>query len=195
MIRLAIASGIILALTTCASNQNADAKIDLSDSTLATIPNWTAYYCDTTQGHSDSIPCVEAFARELRRNNDYYVIAEYGLGNFTSSINDTFFITQFGNWYHSHNGSWHLFFSPASFNSITKTSILRNGVGTSNVEEWRPDSQYVSIKYGRLYVFNLGFPLSSEAEEVSVHFSPYYGQVHIVSQNDVLSINRIDSIK
>jgi hypothetical protein len=196
MIRLAIITGFILALTTCASNINVDKDIDLSDSTLAILPDWTIYYCDTTKEYSDSIPCVEVFANELRRNNDYYIIAEYDLGNPASSINnDTFFITQFGNWYQRYNGSWSLFFSPALFTSKTKTSIKRNGLGTSNLEEWTPDSQYVSKKYGKMYVFKLAFPLSNESEEVSVHFSPYYGQVHVVGQHNVISINRIDSLK
>lgn len=195
MIRSTIIIGILLTFATCASDEDSNSNIDLSDSALATLPDWVAYYCDTTKVTLDSLPCIEAFTRKMTRHNGYYVVTEQNIGTSTSGINDTFFITQTGSWYQKHNGSWNLFFSQTSFSSKMKTTLQRNAFQTSNLEEWIPDSQYISSKYGRMYVFKLKFPLSSDPEEIAVHFSQYYGYVHIVSQQHVLSINRIDSIK
>ncbi len=167
------------------------------DSVLANIPNRTAYYCDTTaRGDIGTLPCVEVLTRTLNRiNNEYYVLTEQSISSPDKITCDTFFITSNNSWYQLHNHSSYLFFSRDAFRSKTTTSLRRNGFNPTSVEDWIPDTQYVSQHYGELFIFDIEFPLSREPNNVKVHFSPNYGAVHIVSEMSVFSINRIDSIR
>lgn len=167
------------------------------DSILTQIPNWTAYYCDSSaRGDIGTLPCFEVLKKKLNRiNNEYYVLTEHSISSPDTITCDTFFITLNNNWYQLHNDSSYLFFSRVAFNSRTTTSLHRNGFRPTSIEEWIPDTQYVSQRFGELYIFDIEFPLSREPNSVKVHFSPRYGAVHIVSEMSVFSINRIDSIQ
>ncbi len=189
-----IAFSIVFAVISCAPDPKAPLGIDLSDSVLAKRPTWKAYYCDTIFYRSDSLPCIESFTRNVIRHDNYYIEStDRSVGNKISVLRDTFFITPSGNWYQMHNGAWDLFFSKTSFASKTKTYIRRNNFRSDNLKEYTPDSHYVSKKYGPMYRFKLKFPLSREPEDISVDFSPYYGQVSIIGKWQMSRISHIDS--
>lgn len=197
----------VLAITRCGSNANQNESIDFSDSAVSTdvwkdsllaeIPNMTLYYCDTTIKSDLGVrSCIDVVTNNFRRtDNGYYVITQGSIQSGDTAACDTFYITRQGNWYNLHNDTSKLFFSRSAFRSNEKNSVHRHGFIATSIEEWIPDSQYVSLQYGEMYIFEIDYPLSRESNNGKIHFSPYYGPVHYVNETAVFSVSRIDSVK
>lgn len=213
MVRIGIVFTLSISLLLkCEVAKHGIIAIDLQDSVLLQMPDCNIYYCDTFLSKRDSSSieairsldsnviskpyndyCINSFFIKRRKFDQYYIFEECNMDSSMIS-RDTFFITRSYRWYHYYNNQWQEYFSEKHFIDGTVTSIGHNVRGSASIENWIPDTVLNANKFGRLYVFDVNFPLSREAEYSKYYFSPYIGVVSYVNRYDGFTIAKIDTL-